>query len=66
MTSAAGFRDSTQIVLPAGVLGDLRERLEEEFVLTVVETGDSLRIIGSPVQIRQASDYLVRNGVTLP
>jgi len=66
MTDAARFRDSTQIILPKGALSDLRAELQAEFTLTVVEEGDGLRIVGSPVEIRSASEFLSRRGVNVP
>lgn len=66
MTDAVRLRDSTQIVLPRERLGGLRADLESEFTLTIVEAGRRLRIIGSPVEIKDASDFLARNGVSLP
>lgn len=66
MTDAARLRDSTQIVLPRETLDGLRTDLEAEFTLTIVEAGRLLRIIGSPVEIKGASDFLARNGVSVP
>lgn len=63
MTHAARFRDSTQIRLPSDALAGLRAELEEEFVLTVREEGNRVRLIGSPTEIAGASGFLVRNGV---
>ena len=65
MTDATRYRDSTEIVLPDGTLGDLRVELEEEFVCTIVDEDDTVRIIGSPVEIKDASNYLARNGVSI-
>ncbi|MFC5969884.1 hypothetical protein ACFPYI_00935 [Halomarina salina] len=66
MSDAGRFRDSTQIVLPRGRLGDLRADLGREFTLTFVEQDGRVRIIGSPVEIKSASDWLVRHGISLP
>ncbi|QGA82684.1 hypothetical protein [Halomicrobium sp. LC1Hm] len=65
MASADRFRDSTQILLPAAALDGIREDLEREFTLTVREEGTQVRIIGSPVEIKAASDYLAMNGINL-
>lgn len=73
MPDPSNLRDSTQIVLPPGELDGLREDLESEFMVTVYATnGESpdeveyVRIIGSPVVIKEVSDYLTRHGVSLP
>ncbi|MFC6836016.1 VNG_1110C family protein [Halomarina ordinaria] len=66
MSDAERFRDSTQIVLPVGALDGLRRTIERDFTLTLHEQGDALRIIGSPVEIKEASDWLARKGVFVP
>ncbi|MFD1512426.1 hypothetical protein [Halomarina rubra] len=66
MSDAVRYRDSTQIVLPRETLGGLRADLGREFVLTFVDQDDTVRIIGSPVEIKEASDWLARHGVFLP
>jgi hypothetical protein len=66
MSDEGQFRDSTQIVLPHGALDGLKTALEREFVLTFVERDETTRIIGSPVEIRAASDWLTRQGVVVP
>ena len=64
MPDPSRFRDSTQIVLPADALDGLKDDLEEEFTLTIIdEPEDQLRIIGSPAEIKDASDFLTRHGV---
>lgn len=65
MASADRFRDSTQILLPATALDGIRDDLEDEFTLTVREEGGQVRIIGSPVEIKAASDFLAMNGINL-
>ncbi|MFC7133373.1 MULTISPECIES: hypothetical protein [Salinibaculum] len=65
MTEVARLRDSTQILLPPGALDGLREELESRFVVTITREADGVRIIGSPVVIKDVSGYLARNGVTL-
>jgi hypothetical protein len=66
MTDAARLRDSTQVVLPHGALDGLREELEAEFTVTVHEAGATVRIIGSPVEIKAVSRFLAVHGVSLP
>ncbi|WP_227354806.1 MULTISPECIES: VNG_1110C family protein [Haladaptatus] len=67
MPDPAHLRDSTQIVLHRDVLNGIRADLEREFVLTIVPFEDEyLRIIGSPVEIKEASEFLGRHGVSLP
>jgi len=65
MTDAATLRDSTQILLPKSALEGLRDELEERFVLTVRSEESRVRIVGSPVEIKQASDFLARNGISV-
>ncbi|WP_247009668.1 VNG_1110C family protein [Halorientalis litorea] len=65
MTSAAMLRDSTQILLPESVLGDLRNDLEERFTLTILTDESEVRIVGSPVEIKDASEFLARNGISV-
>lgn len=73
MPDPSNFRDSTEIVLPSGELDGIRADLESEFTVTVFTmNGDSpgesefVRIIGSPVVIKEVSEYLARHGVSLP
>jgi hypothetical protein len=65
MTEVARLRDSTQILLPSGALEGIRDDLEDRFVVTVCPEGKRVRIIGSPVEIKDASEFLARNGVTV-
>jgi hypothetical protein len=65
VTDAARLRDSTQILLPRGALDGLRTDLEERFVVTVRREKRRVRIIGSPVEIKGASEFLARNGVRI-
>ncbi|WP_331233247.1 VNG_1110C family protein [Natronorarus salvus] len=67
MPDPARLRDSTQIVLPRSALSGLGEQLEAEFPVTLFsEGGRRVRIIGSPVVIKDVTEFLVRNGVALP
>jgi hypothetical protein len=65
MSDPTRLRDSTEILLPAGALDGLRDDLEERFTLTIRTEGGRVRIIGSPVEIKGASDFLARNGISL-
>lgn len=65
MTDVARLRDSTQILLPSGVLGTLREDINDQFTVTIRTEDAGVRIIGSPVEIKSVSDYLTRNGITV-
>jgi hypothetical protein len=65
MSDPTRLRDSTEILLPAGALEGLRDDLEKRFTLTIRTEGRRVRIIGSPVEIKGASDFLARNGVSL-
>ena len=62
----AAFRDSTQIVLPPAVAEDVREDLEARFTLTLDESDEGVRIIASPVVIKEVNAFLARHGVNLP
>ena len=65
MSSAARLRDSTQILLPADAIDGLRSDLTDRFTLTVRHEQSQVRIIGSPVEIKQASAFLTRNGIAV-
>jgi hypothetical protein len=65
MPDPGNLRDSTQIVLQPRELAAHREALESEFTLTVVEEAEHARVIGSPVEIKAAEEFLARNGVHL-
>jgi hypothetical protein len=65
MPDASTFRDSTQILVPAAALDGLREGLDARFTLTIVEADGCCRIVGSPAEIKDASAYLSRNGVSI-
>lgn len=65
MPEPARLRDSTQIVLPRQSFDGVREGVESEFTVTVTETDDRCRIIGSPVEIKAVNEYLARHGINL-
>ena len=65
MSDPARLRDSTEILLPAAAIEGIRDDLEERFTLTIFREECRVRIIGSPVEIKDASDFLARNGVAV-
>ncbi|MFC6988226.1 hypothetical protein ACFQJD_04940 [Haloplanus sp. GCM10025708] len=66
MPDPESLRDSTQIVVPCDALNGLRSDLEAEFAVTVFSTDDvDCRIIGSPIEIKEVSDFLARDGVNI-
>lgn len=65
MSEVARLRDSTQILLPSDALAGLHEDIEEQFTVTVRCEDGSVRIIGSPVEIKSVSNFLARNGITV-
>ncbi|PSP33136.1 hypothetical protein BRC64_04595 [Halobacteriales archaeon QH_10_67_22] len=65
MPDPARLRDSTEILLPAEAMEGIREELERRFTLTFFKEECGIRIIGSPVEIKGASDFLARNGVAV-
>lgn len=66
MSNASQLRDSTQIVLPRADVDGLEAQLVDEFTVSIVRENDAYcRIIGSPIEIKGASEFLARQGVTL-
>jgi len=65
MPDAATFRDSTQILVPQERLEGLVEELNDRFVLTIRREETHARLVGSPVEIKAASEYLARNGISV-
>ena len=65
MTEVARLRDSTQILLPESAIEGLQEEISSRFVVTVHAEQRRVRIIGSPVEIKDVSEFLTRNGVTV-
>lgn len=71
MPDPSTLRDSTQIVVASSELDGHREELHAEFLVTVVPLdidGDVeyVRLIASPVVIKDVSQFLTRRGVNLP
>ena len=66
MPDPSNLRDSTQIVLPSANLEGLRDDINSEFVVSILEEDGVVRIIGSPVVIKNLSEYLARQGVSIP
>ncbi len=67
MPDPARLRDSTQIVLPRNALVGIRSELEQQFMISIIPLEQGyFRIVGSPVEIKQASKFLGRHGVSLP
>jgi len=67
MPDPVTLRDSTQIVVAEDVLEGVREELERNFTVSIVQADeDTLRIVGSPVEIKGASEFLGRRGVSIP
>ena len=67
MPDPSALRDSTQIILPAEELEGVESELEAQFAVSVFRPAEGwVRIIGSPVEIKEASAFLSRRGVSLP
>lgn len=66
MPNPSKLRDCTEIVVPCASVERLEDDLEREFAVTVFDGGAECRIIGSPVEIQAASEFLVRRGVNHP
>lgn len=66
MPDPSTLRDSTQIILPQESLGGLEAQLVDEFTVTIFDENETYcRIIGSPLEIKEASQFLARHGVHL-
>ncbi len=65
MSDAATLRDSTQILLAPSTLEGLESEVAERFEITVHRTDCRVRLIGSPVVIKQVGNFLARRGVTV-
>ena len=66
MPDPSTLRDSTQIVVPCSALDGVRESIADRFMITIVENAGQCRLIGSPVEIKDLSEFLARNGITVP
>ncbi|MFC6904297.1 hypothetical protein [Halalkalicoccus tibetensis] len=66
MPDPSRLRDSTQIIVPPSALDGIRGDLEANFSVTVFDECEIVRIIGSPVEIKDVNGYLSRHGVTVP
>jgi len=67
MPNPSRLRDSTQIELPAHSLEGLREQVEANYTVTIIQPDPAqCRIVGSPVEIKAVSSFLSRHGVSLP
>jgi len=67
MPDPARLRDSTQIELPSHSLDGLREQVEADYTVTIIQPDPSqCRIVGSPVEIKAVSSFLSRHGISLP
>jgi hypothetical protein len=66
MTTASLLRDSTQIILPRETIEGLEPQLDDEFAVSVFPEGDGrCRVIGSPVEIKAATEFLARHGISV-
>ena len=66
MPDPAQLRDSTQIVLARETLAGLDADVEERFMVSVAPVDEErCRLVGSPVVIKDVSNFLARNGVTI-
>lgn len=66
MPDPAQLRDSTQIVMERDALAGLDAAVDERFTVTVVPVNEEYcRIVGSPVVIKDVTNFLARNGLTV-
>ncbi len=65
MPSPASLRDSTQVTLPADAPDDLRATVDREFTVTLVECDGGVRVVGSPVVIKEVNEFLAHHGVAV-
>lgn len=66
MPDPSRLRDSTQIVVQPTALDGIRGDIESRFAVTVFDEHESVRIIGSPTEIKDVNTYLARHGVSVP
>ncbi|MFB9809627.1 hypothetical protein ACFFQF_33835 [Haladaptatus pallidirubidus] len=62
MVGASLFREHTQIVLSKEEVGDNRDFLEHNFMITIAEENDAVRLIGSPCEIPKVRTWLISQG----
>lgn len=65
MPDPSRLRDSTQIILPRSSLDGLRDTIETEFTVSLVDENENCRIIGSPAEIKSVSEFLARQGISV-
>jgi hypothetical protein len=65
MSDAARLRDSTQIQLPSSTLDGIEPEVAERFDVTVHRSDRGVRLIGSPVVIKDVGEFLARRGVSV-
>ncbi|MCU4925582.1 hypothetical protein OB905_06220 [Halobacteria archaeon AArc-dxtr1] len=66
MPTPTQLRESTQIVLPRERIRGIEAQLHEEATVSVFEERDGYcRLVGSPVEIKAASEFLAKNGIPL-
>ncbi|WP_425556760.1 hypothetical protein [Haladaptatus pallidirubidus] len=65
MVAASVFRDHTQIVLPKEEASNHRSHLEHNFMITISEENDAVRLIGSPCEIPKVRTWLLSHGVEI-
>jgi hypothetical protein len=65
MMGASVLRDQTQIVLPKEEVDDHRCHLEHNFMITIAEENDVVRLIGSPSEIPKVRTWLISHGVNV-
>ena len=63
MVGASLFREHTQIVLPKEEISNHRSHLEHNFMITITEESDAVRLIGSPCEIPKVRTWLMSHGV---
>jgi len=65
MTDPQTLRDSTQIRLPWEQFDPVRETVESNFTVTVIDDDGDARIIGSPAEIKDVNAFLIRHGIEI-
>jgi len=65
MSDPARLRDSTQIRLPPSTIEGVEAELADRFQVTVHHADGEVRLIGSPVVIKEVGAFLARRGVSV-